>query len=383
MEIKYLFTSDQGDVPVDQETLQRPFLVRPFEKHPFFTLGDFFRAVGDFFLQCTDRDQIDLPGSFRGGPLGSGRIDSLLIRYEKYGSLYQMASVEVPAGEHRTKYAVSAALAPEAKAALDYEFELLKGLNGRYRLPYLPEVYFKDDVGIQKEGMADSFVMSLSEWFEGFHEWHFTGDYESGRVMIIWDQEKGYRNASPHETLDIIRQASKILTLYYDTETYQQIFPWHHAAGDFVVRPGKDGVDVRLVTAREYDPIVSSVDGQDIDPLTAISYFFLNMTIKMRLDKSEGMGEPVWAPPLILRAVTEGFLEAVRAKTAREKSEYRAGSVESLMKILRAMSEKSIRNRVQALTLSYRQQDPVDYEVIQRHSEDHAGEVYRAIRESL
>jgi len=383
MEITYLFTSDQGDVPVDQETLQRPFLLRPFEKHPFFTLGDFFRAVGDFFIQNMDRDRTDVPGESRGRPAGSGEIDSLLIRYEKYGSLYQMASVEVLAGGDRAKYAVSAALAPEAKTVLDDEFELLKGLNRRYRLPYLPQVYFKDDVGIEKEGMADSFVMSLSEWFEGFHEWHFTGEPESRQVMVIWDQEKGYRHASPHESLEIIRQASKILTLYYDTETYHQIFPWHHGAGDFVVRPRKDGIDVRLVTARGYEPIVSSVDGEQIDPMTAIGYFFLNMTIKMRLDKAEGMGEPVWAPGFILRAVTEGFLEAVRTKAAKGRDEYHAGSVESLIKILKELSEKNIQSRIHALTLSYKQHDPVDYEVIQRHSEDHAREVHRAIQDSL
>ncbi len=383
MDINYFFTSDQGDVSVDQETLERPFLLRPFEKHPFLTLGDFFRAVGDFFLQNVGRDQAGAPGQFRIPASGFGEIDRLLIRYEKYGSLYQMASVEALADERRAKYAVSAVLAPEAKSALEDEFELLKGLNRRYGLPYLPEVYCKDDVPIQKEGMVDSFMMSLSEWFEGFHEWHFTGEQTSHRAIVIWDQEKGYRHASPHEAFEIIKRATRILTLYYNTETYQQIFPWHHGAGDFVVRPRKKGVDVRLVTVRGYEPIVSSVDGEEIDPITAIGYFFLNMTLKMRLDKSEGMGEPVWAPPFIHRAVIEGFLEAVRTKAAKGKDDFHAGSIEGLIKILKATNEKTIRNRIHALVLSFRHYDPVDYEVIQKHSEEHAREVYRTIQDIL
>ena len=381
MEKQYLFTSAQGDVPVDRETLQRPFLLRPFENHPFLTLGDFFQAVSDFFFQDIDVATAGLLSQLWGREVGIEELERTLIRYEKYGSLYQMASVEVLAGEHRTKFAVSAALAPEAKVTLDHEFELLKGLNRRYRRPYLPEVYFRDEVKIQKGEEVDGFVMSLSEWFEGFHEWHFTGDPAGRGTMTIWDQERGYRPASAREAREIIRQASKILTFYYDTETYRQIFPWHHGAGDFVARSHEGGADVRLVTVRGYEPIVSSVDGEEIDPLTAIAYFFLNMTIKMRLDKSEGMGEPLWAPAYILPAVIEGFIEALRTREA--EGDYHAGKVMHLIELLRSLRKETLNHRLYALMLSYRQHDPVDSATIEKNLEDHAGELYQAIQGGL
>ena len=292
-----------------------------------------------------------------------------------------MASVEVMDGEHRAKFAVSAALAPEAKAVLDDEFGLLKELNHKYQLPYLPEAYIKDEVKIQKGEKVDGFVMALSEWFEGFHEWHFTGGPAGREVMTIWDQEGGYRTASAPEAREIIRQASKILTLYYDTKTYQQIFPWHHGAGDFVVNSHEGGTDVRLVTVRGYDPIVSSESGGVIDPLTAIAYFFLNMTLKMRLDKSEGMGEPVWAPASILPGVIEGFFEALRTKEAAE--DYHAGKVAGLIQLLRSLGKETLNHRLHALMLSYREHDPVDSAIIEKNLEDHAGELYQAIQSGL
>ncbi len=59
MEIKYLFSSPEGDIslgPVEDpvfggEDLARPFLITPSEHHPFLTLGDYFEAIRAFILK--------------------------------------------------------------------------------------------------------------------------------------------------------------------------------------------------------------------------------------------------------------------------------------------------------------------------------------------
>lgn len=376
MEIVYLFSSPGGDVPVDDKTLKGPFRVAPFSDHPFMTLGDYFDAIRDFVLRDGGRSLGEvLPGT---GDRGVSGVDRILIRYEKYGTLYQIASAEVFAGGKRMKFAVSAALLPEAKEILDREFEVLKGLNEEFPYPFLPRVYFRDRVRVEKAGEVETIVMTLSGWFEGYHEWHFS--VESGRVtgLVIWDLEGGYRQASGQEAREIIRQVSRILTLYYDTETCRQIFPWHHGAGDFVVRPEGGGVDVRLVSVRGYEPVPFLKD-QEKNPILGIVSFFLTLTIKIRLDKLEGMGEPVWAGPDLLHPLAEGFFQALREKES--KGDYHLGRADDLLRILRAMDSNTIRKRLSDQMVFYREQDPVDAALVDKHLDDHAEEVYRTLQE--
>jgi len=84
-----------------------------------------------------------------------------------------------------------------------------------------------------------------------------------------------------------------ILTLY----KYEHLPPhpsWHHAAG-ISCKEHWGVVDVRLTTARGYEPLVIFIEDQDINPVMALLYFFLDLTVRMRLDRWEGVGEIVWA----------------------------------------------------------------------------------------
>ena len=76
----------------------------------------------------------------------------------------------------------------------------------------------------------------LEDWFEGYHEFHISKDNEGKQQLKLWDFDHGYKNLSQEQSFEIYKKASKILTLYYDLEDFSQIFPWHHAAGDFVVK---------------------------------------------------------------------------------------------------------------------------------------------------
>jgi hypothetical protein len=342
------------------------------------TLEDYFTAIEGFVLRDGGRTLARLLTRLWGREVASDGIDRLLIRYEKYGTLYQIASVEVFSGEGQVKFAVSTALSPEAKETLHHEFELSMRLDNRFGLPYLPRMYSKDAVKVEREEGVEAPVMCLSEWFEGYHEWHFSGDEARGAGIIIWDLGAGYRLASEKEAREIIRQASRILTLYYDTETYHQIFPWHHGAGDFVVRPYEGGIDVKLITARGYEPIVFFVEKEEIGPLRAILFFFLYMSVKMRLDKSEGMGQTVWAEASVLDAVVEGFFQALMTKEG--KGDCGFGGVEDLLKAFRSMGEEGLRGFLCSTMDICRRYDPVDFAVIERHLDGHAGDLYGAIQ---
>ena len=380
MRTSYLFSSPEGDVPVSEEMMRRPFVLRPMENHPFLSLGDFFHATRDFLRQGDGKRLFDLMNGPTDPDGRVGKIQQLIIRYEKYGALYQIVSAEAVAEDLKRKYAVIAALSLEAKETLERECDLLGRLNNRYAYPLIPQIYFKDKAESGHPGKTEIIDMALSNWFEGYHEWHFSGDKNNAETISIWNMERGFQSATTDVIRDIIRQASKILTLYYDPVTNHQIHPWHHGAGDFVVKVDEDGVDVRLISVRGYDSTVSPLKGRITDPLESILFFFLNMTVRMRIDKFDGMGDPVWAGPFILPAVLSGFLEGLRQKEDEGRTD--SHTVEKMHPYLKGISRKALHEQLVRQIEMYRKTDPVDFSCMNKHIEAHADELYHAFEEN-
>jgi hypothetical protein len=373
MIVSYCFSSPQGDVPVDDITLDRPFILSPFENHPFMTLGDYFDAVRGFILLDNGRHLVHLLTHLWDKKLAVADIEKITIRYEKYGTLYQIVSAEVFSQGRQEKYSVSTAISGEAKEILNKEFDLIQHLYYQKGLPYLPRTYYRQMINLLREEMSETILMTMSQWFENYHEWHFSRDDNNAEHIMIWDMEGGYRFASDYETHEIIRQASRILTLYYSLDTYCRIHPWHHGAGDFVVKTGDGIVDVKLVTVRGYEPIELASGEERADPLKVLMLFLFDMTIKMRLDKLEGVGEPYWAEASVLKAVLEGFLDALRAMEL--KGDCPGLKIDVFTDILKLVNEDEMRTLFSSCIDQYRTHDPSDYTVIQKHIHDHAVDV--------
>ena len=379
MKTLYSFSSSHGDVIVDDATLARPFIVRPFENHPFMTLGDYFLAIRDLILREDGRSLTALLSRLWKQNITIAEISTITIRYEKYGTLYHISSAEIVSGGQQVRLTASAAVSAESKEALDHEFDLLQDLGRQNNLPYLPQVYCKHAVQIRKAEESETLLVTLSEWFENYHEWHFSRDRNGREQIIIWDMEGGYRFASEQEAYEIIRQASAILTFYYNTKTYHRIFPWHHGGGDFVVKAAEGTVDVKLVTARGYEPV--RLQGQDpkIGPVRALILFFLETTVKMRLDKYEGMGESIWADASIAGAATDGFFQTLKIRESR--GDTLPLRVDELLRELKALTEEELKTLLYSGMDEYRSHDPSDYRVILSHLGDHARDLHRAIQE--
>jgi hypothetical protein len=377
MIVSYYFSSPEGDVLADDVTLARPFIVRPFETHPFMTLGDYFAAISDFVLREGWRPLALLLSRSWDRKVNPDEVDGIVIRYEKYGTLYQIASATVQAGDDTLALAVTTAMSPSAKETLDREFDLLQELNRRIQPSYLPETYYKETLTIQKQEGAEHLLMTLSEWFEGFHEWHFSKDKEGREQIVVWDMGGGFRFASEYEAREIVRQASMILALHYRPDDYRHISPWHHGAGDFVVRTGGKAVEVKLVTVRGYEPIVPSEGEGKVGPLDALVLFLLNTSVKMRLDKQEGMGEPFWAEAAVLDPLLEGFFQALKIKASEEGTQ--VPTTGDFIQYLKSMSQDRIRAILLEHLKEYRLYDPLDAAFVLKHLDEHAGDICRAI----
>jgi hypothetical protein len=363
MIIKYLFSSSEGDVPVDEKTLDRAFLLNPFEAHPFLTLRDYFQSIERFIL---------------GTSLSPDRIDEILIRSEKHGTLYHVASVELLGDGPRRKFAISTAFSEPKRELLLREYETMRFLNQHFSYDYIPKVYLSSKVLCSNPKGNETVVMCVSEWLEGYHEWHLTVDQDGKQSVLIWDMEKGNRRASREEGHSIFREASRILTLYYDTKTYRQIYPWHHAAGDFVVKIVGKKADVRLTTARNYFPLISFPKKTDANRATALVAFLLNLAVQMRLDKIGGVGEPIWAQEEMVQPCLEGFFGALR--TMKAEGRYDLGEEPDLPTLMKKFSKEDLKRLYAPLIEAYREEKPTDFTVVEKNMEGHISTLWRALQ---
>jgi hypothetical protein len=363
MRVQYLFSSYEGDVPLDEKTLNRAFLLNPFEAHPFLTLRDYFQSIERFFLD---------------NPLSQDRLDEMLIRSEKHGTLYHVASVEIASRGIRRKFGVSTAFSEPRKKLLLHEYETMKYLNQHFSYEYLPKVYLASETLCSNPEGNETVVMSVSDWLEGYHEWHLMADQEGKQGILVWDMEKGNRTATSEEGHAIFREASRILTLYYDPKTYRQIYPWHHAAGDFVVKNAGGAIQVKLTTTRNYLPLISFPKKADTNRVTALVAFLLNMTVQMRLDRIGGVGEPVWAQEGFVSPCLEGFFGALQTMKAEGRLDLGEGP--DLLTLLKRFSLEELQSLYSPLMESYREEKPEDFQVIQKNLDSHVVTLWKALQ---
>jgi len=381
MRIAYLFSDPRGDIPVTRDVLALPFKISPSEDHPFLRLKDYFQALEGFMLKDRGRPLISVLKDRLDTRVDIGSIRDIRIRSEKHGALYHLASIEVFVGDERVKLTISTAVTEIAKEWLTDEYEIIRSLNSSLALPYLPTLYFKGEVTAQSgRNRAETLVMVLGEWFEGYYEWHISANKgpESGKITI-WDGENGYRSATTKESFEIFREASRILTLYYDTVDFRQIYPWHHAAGDFIVKTGDDRTDLRLTTVRKYRSIMEDLSKGSVDPMISLVYFFLNLTIRMRLDKLDGVGATVWAGDFAVDAAIQGFFEALRAMTG--KGRLYPGTIQDLLSLLRSFKKEELERLFEPLLGLYQEESAADFCVIQANLKSHIHSLCRAFRD--
>jgi hypothetical protein len=369
---RYLISSPDGEFPVGPDLLGRPFRITPSEDHPTLTLRAYFGAVENFLVETLLESQRT--------DLQEGCNTKIVIRSEKHGVLYHIASVALFSKHQPIKFAVSTAVTEKARHWLRREHRTLHQLEQHFHLPYLPRVFGLGEVLAPGDPKSTPMTMVLAEWLEGYSEWHLSVDETIHKEGIsVWDSMEGIRWASEDEAWQIFKQASHVLTRYYDTKTYCQIYPWHHAAGDFVVKIQPSGwVDVKLTTARQYEPITQMLQHSEMEPMAALVYFFLNLTLRMRLDKQDGVGEPRWAGSFSLKAVLEGFLEALAAM--EKEGRCAIGDGQEILSLLKSFTLEELGTLFAPLLSSYEDEDPADLGLIRANLGKHVSQLHRIIQ---
>ena len=280
--------------------------------------GDYFLAVRSF-LETNDFKTIST--ALEQGlktRVTPADLTGLRVCLSKHGEFYHPARIEVAAGAQSATFVLNVAVSDAGLRTIQEEYRILKFFNDEFTYSFIPEVYHCGEfetAGGQKLGLF------LGDWLEGYHEFHPSADLSgSAGNILLWDGRDNRSVLSTAQQAEIYRQAARILAYYYNVETFEQIFAWHHAAGDFVARVEKGAVDLKLITVRRYAPFLKKKDNFDTGEsdievmLQTLLLFFLNLSIRMRLDRLDGVGDIVWADRLAVAATLQGFFEGLALK---------------------------------------------------------------------
>jgi hypothetical protein len=145
-----------------------------------------------------------------------------------------------------------------------------------------------------------------------------------------------------------------------------------------VVNTRDNTIEVRLVTVRKYQSIMDAFSTDAVDPLIAIVYFFLNLTIRMRLDRLDGVKDVVWMGDTAVSAAAEGFFEAIGHMVRQEK--FTLCTVEFLVSLLRAFAPEELKGLFQSLSILYEEGDPEEYALIHTQLDQHVSVLWKALQ---
>ncbi len=380
--IRYLVSSPHGDIPADENKWDLPLEGDTLKT----SYRMYFHSIRGFLSQDEFKPFISLISQKLGKEDRLKEIHEIIIRTEKHGLLYHPASVESILTNGKVKFGLNVAISDMGRQWLKEECDVLLKLHTKFDLPYLPRVYCL--------GKLNGMSFLLEDWFEGYHEFHISKDNEGKQQLKLWDFDHGYKHLSQEQSFEIYKKASKILTLYYDLEDFSQIFPWYHAAGDFVVKiedeknhphpPFSKGgmggfsgkpVDVRLTTARRYEPFMGFIEKNTLNPFLALCYYLLDLTIRMRLDKVEGLGEVAWADDTCVKATLTGFFEALKLKVDLKNYFNQA---EDFLSLLQSFSREELKTIFNPLIDHY--SNTSDLPVIMLNLDRHIEELYSTLQ---
>jgi hypothetical protein len=338
----------------------------------------YFQTIHEVLAKDSYRLLLEAASRQLSVPLYLSEVQQILIYSEKHGNWYHPAKIEVVTPKGCARFVLNVALTERGQAVMSLEIKALKNLADNFTYPWLPTVYFQDEwvpvSPFDNEKKYLSLSLFLAEWFEGFQEFHLSIDPVDGIMkLVLWDGSPTPNYLSNQQASQVYRQISKSLTLYYNPRTYNQIYPWHHGAGDFLVKTDGDRVEVRLVTARQYGPLA---DPEEMEVSEALVFFFLNLSIRMSLDRLDGIGEIAWAGGNCLDSTWEGFIEGLEIK--EREGTLTSGFLKTFLRELSRFSEETLTDRFQDLLDSYTPEAP-DLPVIKKNIVSHIKQVHAII----
>ncbi|MBW1752058.1 MAG: hypothetical protein JRJ46_02930 [Deltaproteobacteria bacterium] len=379
----FLYSADQAvDKKSEVWATPVPLSRKPSDKQDDLAIscGDYFCAVRDFLEKDNFRLILSALSQQTRQDVPLRKIKEIRIYLEKHGAFYHPARIETLLPESRVSCVLNVAVSGAGKDCAQREYRLLQKLNKSFSFSFLPRVFGRGR-GFIKAANRE-LKMFLGEWLEGYNEFHISRDPSDDKLkIVVWDPKVGNYFLTTRQMMELYRQAAMVLTGYYNVETFEHIFSWHHAAGDFVVKCQNDKVDVKLVSVRQYGPMFAGSNGpapQSPDAvivLEALLVFFLKLAMRMRLDRLDGTGEIVWSDKVAVKQSLKGFLDALALKSPG--SLMAEPLVDCFQQHLASYTRSELLALNRALVAKYHPRSP-DLAVIKQHLAQHVDDLYAA-----
>ena len=342
--------------------------------------GDYFTAARNFLEQDGSEIITRAVSQQIHREVTSQEIEEINIFLEKHGEFYHPARIETVLHGTAIPFVLNMAISDAGKNCVQREYGLLKQLNEDFPFSFLPKVYGQDCVSIA----GNEIGMFLGEWFQGYKEFHISLDpADEKHKIVVWDHEHGNYFLTDDQATNLYRQAARILTCYYNVNTFEHIFSWHHAAGDFVLICQNNRIDLKLITVRQYRPLFENNTGsKDKNPdaeriLEALLVFFFNLAIRMRLDRLDGVGKIVWSCDSALKGTLKGFFEGLTLKP--QIRELDKPLVYCFRNHLLSCSRAELLDLNRSIVQVYHSRAP-EVPVIKQHLTQHVEDLYHAIQ---
>lgn len=340
------------------------------------TYGDYFSAARDFLEQNHAAVLCRAVSRLAGCRVVPSDVSQVAVYLVKHGAFYHPAWVRAKAYDRWWSMVLNVAVSGIGRSILEQEFDNLERLNREMTAPYWPRVFSR---GGGRTPAGKRLPMFLGEWLDGFHEFHLSAGAGDGPArVVVWDDDQGKRNLTAFQVQKLLRQAALILAYAYNPLTLEAVLDWHHAAGDFVVNRDGVGLGVRLISVRRYAPIaaVGQLDVAAI--LDALLVYLVDISLRLRVDRSNGIGHVVCHPPQVMPAICLGFLQGVQAGAARR------GLPEDFIKTARRFfalhDEQALLSIVDAILAKYAP-DNETRPLLQTGARDHALSLAQALAE--
>jgi hypothetical protein len=214
---------------------------------------------------------------------------------------------------------------------------------------------------------------------DGFHEFHLSAvaDNDQARV-IVWDDDHCNRELTTFQVRELLRQAALVLAYAYNPLTLEAILDWHHAAGDFVVNLAGVDLGVRLISVRRYAPMAELGQPDVAALLDALLVYLVDISLRLRADRSDGIGHAVCHPTQVVSAICLGFFQGLQAGASQR------GLPEDFVQIVRRFcalhDEKALMPIVEAILMKYAPDDDAR-PLLQASSRAHAATMVQALAE--
>lgn len=278
------------------------------------TYGDYFSAAKHYLTQNDMTVVVHAIQQMGAASQAPTAIDTIRINLLKHGAFYHPAHVVATMGAHHVQLVLNVAVSDQGQTCLPDEYAHLERLNREMAKQDLPRVF---GFGQGRTPAGEDLPMFCGQWLQGYYEFHLT-QKPTGQppAALLWDTDVGHTPLTAHHVNTILQQAARILAYHFNPLTCEAIMDWHHGAGDFVVRLQDGKIDVALITVRRYAAMLETeLDPEDPDLETLLNTWlvlFVNISLRLRLDRMDGVGQPTCFGPEVIGAICQGFWQGLQ-----------------------------------------------------------------------